>query len=90
MTMYLQVEKQLQDMIYDKYLGHVPQGEAAVLVQNIDDVCLYYEFLHYMDEKLLEAEPMMISEPVFEVRPMKEVESEFLALFHKLMREINE
>ena len=90
LTIYLQVEKQLQDMIYDKYLGYVPKGEAAVLIQNIDDACLYYEFLHYMDEKLLPIAPMMMSEPVYETRPMKDAEAEFLALFHKLMREINE
>lgn len=90
LTIYLQVEKQLQDMIYDKYLGHVPQGEAAVLIQNIDDACLYYEFLHYMDEKLLDIAPMMMSEPVYEMQQMKDVETEFLSLFHKLMREINE
>lgn len=90
LTMYLQVEKQLQDMIYDKYLGHVPKGEAAVLIQSIDDVCLYYEFFHYMEEKIFPVEPMMMSEPVYGEKPRKEVETEFLNLFRKLMREINE
>ena len=28
MTMYIQIEEQLQNMIYEKFLGFVPQGEA--------------------------------------------------------------
>ena len=51
MTMYLQIEEQLQHMIYTKFLGYVPEGEEAELITNIDDSCLYYEFLHFMDEK---------------------------------------
>jgi len=46
MTMYLQIEEQLQHMIYTKFLGYVPEGEEAELITNIDDSCLYYEFLH--------------------------------------------
>ena len=84
MTMYIQIEEQLQNMIYEKFLGFVPQGEAAELVSNIDDASLYYEFVHFMDEKLFETEPVMMSEPTYETRPMKEVEEEFLELFHRL------
>mgnify|MGYP000420586109 CR=1 FL=1 len=53
MTMYLQIEEQLQHMIYTKFLGYVPEGEEAELITNIDDSCLYYEFLHFMDEKCI-------------------------------------
>lgn len=84
MTMYIQIEEQLQNMIYEKFLGYVPQGEEAELVSNIDDASLYYEFMHFMNEKLFAAEPVMMSEPIYEVRPMKEVESEFLELFHRI------
>lgn len=52
MTMYLQIEEQLQHMIYTKFLGYVPEEEAE-LITNIDDSCLYYEFLHFMDEKCI-------------------------------------
>lgn len=90
MTMYLQIEEQLQNMIYHKFLGYVPQGEEEVLVKNIDDTCLYFEFAHFMDERLAPAEPVMMSDPHYEVRPMKEVEEEFLELFHQLKKEITE
>ena len=77
-------------MIYHKFLGYVPQGEEEVLVKNIDDTCLYFEFAHFMDERLAPAEPVMMSDPHYEVRPMKEVEEEFLELFHQLKKEITE
>lgn len=89
MTMYLQIEAQLQEMIYCKLLGYVPMGEEAVLVGNIDDACLYYEFEHFMGEKLYPTEPVMMSEAVYEVQPMKAVEAEFLDLFYKLKQEID-
>lgn len=90
MTMYLQIEEQLQNMIYHKLLGYLPVGEEAELVGNIDDACLYYEFDHFMGEKLAEEEPVMMSEPDYKVRPMKDVEEEFLKLFHQLQKEITE
>ena len=66
MTMYLQIEEQLQHMIYTKFLGYVPEGEEAELITNIDDSCLYYEFLHFMDEKMYSVEPVMVSTPSYE------------------------
>ncbi len=89
MTMYLQIEKQLQEMIYEKFLGHVPMGEEAQLVKNIDDACLYFEFVHFMDEKLYPVEPVMMSNAVYDAQPMKEVEQEFLDLFYQLKKEID-
>lgn len=85
MTMYIQIEEQLQNMIYEKFLGFIPQGEEAELVSNIDDASLYYEFLHFMNEELYEAEPVMMSEPGYEAKSMKAVEAEFLELFQELL-----
>ena len=90
MTMYLQIEEQLQNMIYEKYLGYVPMGEEAELVKYIDDACLYYEFDHFMDEQLFPSAPMMVSDLSYEVQPMKDVEEQFLELFHKLMDKIKD
>jgi hypothetical protein len=88
MTMYLQIEEQLQNKIYHKFLGFVPKKEEAVLIENIDDACLYLEFLHFMSERIAPEEPVLMSNPDFRVRPMKEVEQEFLDLFEKLNGEI--
>ena len=88
MTMYLQIEEELQNMIYKKYLGYVPKDEEAVLVRNIDDSCLYYEFMHFMNDPLIPYKPVMISTPSYEFQPMKEVEQEFLEIFEQLKREM--
>ena len=88
MTMYLQIEEQLQNLIYGKYLDFIPEGEQEVLIKNIDDACLYYEFLHFMDEKLFPVEPVLISQPEYQVDSMQEVEKEFLELFYKLSAEM--
>ena len=88
MTMYLQIEEQLQNRIYKKFLGYVPKGEEAELVSNIDDACLYFEFYHFMNQKLMKTEPVMMSSPSYKFRPMAEIETEFLQLFTKLSKEI--
>lgn len=88
MTMYLQIEEQLQNMIYHKFLGYVPEGEEAVFVKNIDDACLYYEFDHFMGEKLFPVEPVMMGNPSYEVQPMKDVEAEFLELYHRIKEQM--
>ena len=90
MTMYLQIEEQLQSLIYKKYLGYVPEGEDAVLIQNIDDACLYYELKHYMNEELFEQEPVIMSDLEFKFVPMQEVEDEFIRLFNMLVEEIED
>lgn len=88
MTMYLQIEEQLQKMVYKKYLGGSLDKEEAALMKNIDDACLYYEFLHFMNQKVFSFEPVMVSSPSYETAPMKEVEAEFLRLFEQLNVEI--
>ncbi len=60
------------------------RGEEAELITNIDDSCLYYEFLHFMDEKMYSVEPVMVSTPSYEFQPMADVEKEFLSLFEEL------
>ena len=50
------------------------QIAVAELITNIDDSCLYYEFLHFMDEKMYSVEPVMVSTPSYEFQPMADVE----------------
>ena len=71
-----------------KFLGYVPEGEEAVLVKNIDDACLYYEFDHFMGEKLFPVEPVMMGNPSYEVQPMKDVEAEFLELYYHIKEQM--
>jgi hypothetical protein len=75
---YLVIEKCLQDAIYEKFLGSTPTEEEREKIAQVDDALLYYEFLHYMGEKLLDEEPYLTSDPVFETIPFREAETRFL------------
>lgn len=90
MTMYLHIEEQLQNCIYTKFLGHVPKGEELILINGIDDACLYYEFDHFMDEKLAPSAPVMMSHPEYSSLEMKDVEEEFLELYRELLQQMEE
>lgn len=90
MVMYLQIEEQLQKAIYEKFLGSMPKEEHTQLIKSIDDACLYYEFKHFMEEPIMLDEPMMMNDLSYDFVPMKEVEQEFLQLFHRLEEEIKE
>ena len=75
------------------FILHIFAGikrEEAELITNIDDSCLYYEFLHFMDEKMYSVEPVMVSTPSYEFQPMADVEKEFLSLFEELKEKIRE
>ncbi len=86
LPMYQQLENNLQDAIFEKFLPEPLVGEEPSLVKNIDDGCLYYEFLYYMDEKIYSVQPVLISEPDYSQRSMKDVEKEFLELFYMLSK----
>ena len=77
---YRAFEKQLQDVIYQKFLGSVPTEEERRKIKSVDDTLLYYEFEHYMGERLLEQPPEIRSHPVFETVPMKEIEEKYQKL----------
>lgn len=78
---YREAEKVLQDAIYQKFLGSVPDAEEEKRIKNIDDTCLYFEFLHFAGEKLYEQPGEMLSEPDFSLRLFAEVEAEFRKIF---------
>ena len=90
MTMYMQIEEQLQNMIYDKFLGDPLTEDEASLVDNIDDGCLYYEFDHFMNIQMMETQPVMVSTLSHEYQPMQDVEQEFLELYERLTVELQE
>lgn len=80
MPEYKQIEKRLQDVIYQKFLGSVLTEEEVRQVKDVDDTCLYHEFKHYMGEELSNTCMEMKSESNFTVRDMKEVELELVRM----------
>lgn len=80
---YRRIEKVLQDAIYEKFLGSLPTDMERDAVKNVDNTCLYYEFDFYMGEKLAIEAPEKWSDMVFETRPFREVEKEFLEMIEE-------
>ena len=83
MTMYRQVEQQLQTMIYEKFMDNAPTAAEMELIKSVDDATLFYEFLHFMGEELFEKPPLLLSDPSFAERPHREVEHEFGELLRR-------
>lgn len=77
---YRKIEKKLQTVIYQKFLGNLPTAVEQEQIKSVDDTCLYYEFVHYMGEKLAVQEPKKWSKMEFKVRGFQEVEEELLGL----------
>lgn len=74
---YLTFEQILQNAIYLKFLGSLPTKEEELLISSVDDTLLYYEFEHYMGEKLFRHMPIIKSQPVFETLPFLQVEERY-------------
>ena len=82
---YHKMEETLQNAIYRKFLGNRPTEEERKAVKNVDDTCLYYEFLHYMGEALEKEPPQKQSDMVFEVQPFAQVEKELRGMIENYL-----
>lgn len=80
---YKDIEKNLQDCIFAKYLGSLSAEENGFWRQ-MDDLLLYYEFDHFMGEKLMECPGELRSSPVFETEPFTQTEERYLQWFERL------
>lgn len=83
---YLEIEEVLQEAIYKKFIGEELTVEERKQISSVDNSLLYYEFIHYMDEKLeMEVEPL-VSNPNFKFMEFKEVENQYKELLKNLSR----
>ena len=80
----MDIEKTIQNTVYEKYSGAVPNEKELKQVKEIDDALLYHEFLHFTGEKLFDSEPIIKSNPDFSFVPFSEAEKKFMALFRIL------
>lgn len=85
LTQYLDFERALQNEIYEKYLGFVPNSEMQKLISNVDDSMLYHEFMHFMNTPLFEKEPKIYTKPNYEFNSFNEIETEFLGKYYSLI-----
>lgn len=84
---YLEIEKPLQEAIWNKYLDRSLTREEYALVFEIDDAILAHEFLVLMDTQLFEPTPEISSEPKFAFTGFDRCEQEFLSLFRQFVPE---
>ena len=79
---YREIEKRLQDMIFDKFLGSALTEDEAVHVEHIDHDMLVCEFNVLMKKKVFDECPDMSSKPSFDFLAFDECENEFLIIFN--------
>lgn len=87
---YKEIEKQLQDYVYRKFLGSSLTSDEAVLVDEIDDAMLVHEFDNLSKNKILFAAyktplPELKSVPSFETRDFTDIENEFMKVYYGIM-----
>lgn len=80
---FSEIEKKYQKIIFEKYIGNVTDEEKS-LTRNIDDAMLYYEFLKYNGEKLLDDVSSISIDLDKSIKSIEETKQEFLMLFKSL------
>lgn len=85
---YRQLEDQLLDCIYTKFLGRRLYPEEAALVKEIDDDFLYYDLLYLLEEPSLCSAPQIHISFSYEVLPFETVEKDYLSMFLQLQLEV--
>lgn len=83
LTKYKEIEHGLQESIFRKYLGELSEKER-MLWRQMDDLLLYYEFDHFMGEKLYDCPGELRSRPVFDTEPFAVTEQNYLMWFERL------
>lgn len=81
---YQHIEEKLSNAIYEKFLGTPLSDYEEKMVGIIDDAMLYYEFLEFSAYKLMEEPPYVAATPDFYRGTMKQVEQEYLDIFHNI------
>ena len=84
---YLEVEKSLQNMIFDKWITPALSEEEQALIREIDDAILHYEFLTMMGHAIYDPAPILSSSPSFDFVMFDEIEQAFLQGFEALTAE---
>lgn len=81
---YQTIEEKLAQTIYEKFLGSPLTEYEQKMVKIIDDAMLYYEFWEFMAVKLAEEPPYVAAAPDFYRGTMRQVEQEYLDVFHAI------
>ena len=86
---YLEIESKLQNIIYEKFGIKNLDDEEQVLINEIDNVMLYYEFLNLTGKKIFTTVPKIVGSYTFKEENFKDVENTFLKIFEQLCDKIS-
>ena len=84
---YFEIEKRLQNQIFQKWISPSLTEEELEQITQIDDAILYYEFVHLMAQKLFDEEPTLLSTPTVDFVEFTTIEQAFLQAFYLLKNE---
>lgn len=87
LTAYLEVEKSLQGLIFEKWITPALTEEEQTLIREIDDAVLHYEFLEMMGHVIYDPAPVLASEPSFDFVMFDQIERAFSEAFEVLTAE---
>ena len=80
LTEYLIIEDQLQNMIWNHFIGEPLSDAEKKIIFKIDDEILAYEFMHLMPEGISDDYKLIISNPKIEFVNPTIIEEEFIRL----------
>ena len=81
---YLDIEENLQNKIYEKLIGSQLSGEEQMLVKQVDDDLLIWEFNALMKKKVFEELPDIKSNPSFDFIGFVDAENDFIQKFAEI------
>ncbi|MEG1779107.1 MAG: phosphohydrolase [Oscillospiraceae bacterium] len=82
---YLEIELGMQNMVWEAFGLNYLTGEEQLMVDEIDDAMLFYEFESLKGERLDGMTAKLLRAPDFEFIDFAKVEQKFIALANRLM-----
>lgn len=87
MSYYLEAEDRLQNMIWEKFIGHIPDEQERKLIFEIDDQMLSLEFKELMAEALNDEYKKLKRAVDTSYRPQADIRTEFIRLFEEVSKD---
>lgn len=84
---YIDIEAQLQDLIYSKFSIDNLTTEEFTQIREIDDALLVQEFMVLMKKPVFDKAPQLNGRLNFEFVDFLRIENQFIELFHRLTKQ---
>lgn len=81
---YAEAERRLQNVIYTRLAGRIPEEDELAVVEAVDKDLLYWDLKVLLDEKQDRAEPELSVEVDYSFIPFAETENRFLEIYYRL------